>query len=1139
MTASKGDSAFCAGDPAVDLDRLAESTAPYVIGVRHHSPAVSTAMPELLEAFTPDVLLVELPAQFQTWLPWLGHVETIAPIALAGAGGPLAFYPFADFSPELVAIRWALVRGIEIVAFDLPLEDPGWQVEPTSGQPRHLSPFAHALRASQSGRDSDDMWDRVVEAPSPGCTPDQVRRAALAVGWALRADAGDGVSSVDLRREAHMRGVLAGFGDRRCVAVVGAFHASALLWGTAERIDSLTEVVTSLVAYADPLLDSRSGYPAGIRDPRWQAEVLAAQGDPAAISYAVVAVVVEVCASVRSGGHPAGPGEAREVVRIAEDLARLRQLPAPGRGELVEALTTVLTRGEPVGLGRVVAKAMERVLVGERRGRLAPGTPRSGLAPSLVGLLRELRLPHPDDPGRVETRLDPLRSQLDRRREVTLQRILTCGIPYGQPIDVEGVDAADALTTRWAAQWTPSSAAMTEVAGLRGVTLEQATEGILRQRRNEELAEGGSTARQVIDGLTRAAHCGLLALVTTRLEDVVSVLPGTGSMIELLEGLDLLARLGHGSVPGLQNPIAVTLLAQELHEAAVRQVDGLSGSTDLSDARALVALVTRRDDHGSSLRLDRALRRLARGGSPLMRGTASAVRVVLGLDEPAALGARAAGWLDLDEPEELKGRLAGLLVVAGPLLEAGGDVLEPVLSRLELLPDALFLRRLAAIRGGFDVLTPAARSRLLEAIEQRLDDRLDLVVDVDPLLLGRWASADAVGLAALAERGLASAITLTATDRWRLVLGQQRDRLSTSARRWATALDELYGEGHGEGCDGGLGHGYGQGEGQGEGHGIGPGAGRGRRFPGAREWADELTELFGPLVCEEVLAAAAAGGRADAVLAMDPASARPSVELLSTVLSIAGGLPEETVRKLRPLVTRVVAELTRALAMTLAPALVGLTSGRPTHRPGGQLDLRRTVAANLRTARYRPDGTVMVVPERPIFTTRNKRTIDWRIILVVDVSGSMESSTVWSALTAAVLAGIPALTTHFLAFSTEVIDLTGFVTDPLSLLLEVSIGGGTSIASGLAAARELVKVPSKTMVVVISDFDEGAPLGDLFAEVRALVNSGVHLLGCASLDQLGAPRYNIGIASQLVTAGMPVAALSPLELARWVAEQVS
>ena len=157
---------------------------------------------------------------------------------------------------------------------------------------------------------------------------------------------------------------------------------------------------------------------------------------------------------------------------------------------------------------------------------------------------------------------------------------------------------------------------------------------------------------------------------------------------------------------------------------------------------------------------------------------------------------------------------------------------------------------------------------------------------------------------------------------------------------------------------------------------------------------------------------------------------------------------------------------------------------------------------------------------------------------MVDVSGSMERSVVWSALTAAVFAGIPALTTHFVAFSTEVVDLSDRVHDPLALLLEVSVGGGTHIAAGLRYARSLVAVPARTMVVVVSDFEEGYPLGGLLAETRALCESGCTVLGCASLDDAGRPRYSVPVAGQLVAAGMPVAALSPLQLARWVGEQI-
>ena len=46
------------------------------------------------------------------------------------------------------------------------------------------------------------------------------------------------------------------------------------------------------------------------------------------------------------------------------------------------------------------------------------------------------------------------------------------------------------------------------------------------------------------------------------------------------------------------------------------------------------------------------------------------------------------------------------------------------------------------------------------------------------------------------------------------------------------------------------------------------------------------------------------------------------------------------------------------------------------------------------------------------------------------------------ALMAAILAGLPAVSVGFLAFNTQVIDLSDRVDDPLGLLLEVQVGGG-------------------------------------------------------------------------------------------------
>ena len=89
------------------LEKLAGSEDPFLIGVRHHSPALSAAIPRLLDAWAPDEVFIELPTVFQPWIEWLGHPETRAPVAMASASrsGLVGFYPFADFSPELAAVR--------------------------------------------------------------------------------------------------------------------------------------------------------------------------------------------------------------------------------------------------------------------------------------------------------------------------------------------------------------------------------------------------------------------------------------------------------------------------------------------------------------------------------------------------------------------------------------------------------------------------------------------------------------------------------------------------------------------------------------------------------------------------------------------------------------------------------------------------------------------------------------------------------------------------------------------------------------------------------------------------------------------------------------------------------------------------
>lgn len=1161
-------------DPIDVIARLGASEAPFLIGVRHHSPACAAAVPALLERFRPERILVELPADFQPWIEWLGHPGADAPLALSAATrGPNArgacFYPFADFSPELVAVRWARAHAVPVEAFDLPVG--ALDTQPTTGRvdpPERLE-----------GNVIPD-WDRLVESPAVTSSPESTRRAALLYGWGLRV--ANGAGARDLAREAYMRMRLRAVSGQRCAVITGAFHSAALVADTtldpvardhsppSTDTRAQSAVVTSLIPYRTDLFDARSGYPAGVMDPGWHGRVYQCLTEGNPLDAMIAGVLVDVCRAVRAQRHVAGAPDAVEALRIALELARMRGLGAPGRGELIEAIHTAMGQGELLGRGRILAKAMERVMVGTGRGRLAAGTPRSGLLPSVEALIAGLRLPGPDDEEEKLLRLDPLRSELDRRRHVALQRLVALDIPYAKPADT----LDDTLTHAWRVKWEPATDAGLALAGAFGATLEQATTGVLLRARPRDDGEDGVAAQAELDWLLSVAECGLVELARSALDDLtvdptsrrgggVGGFASRAGLPALVTAVALVDRIARGHVPGLQaeaslpglpGGIASFCLADPagtvdaLYVAAVRSLDGLLGSHDPADAAALGSLVRLSTAQGRSDdgRLGHGVDMLARDGAPRMAGAATIARLRLNrasaTDVGAALGATIDGAESDDRRRFLGDHLGGAVDAAGTLLESHPPLLEGIAEPIERMVDEAFLRRLPALRHGFDVLSTAARARLLTTLAERLGEASpgSLPVDADMvtfdaagrravIALGLWpAAVPELGgpVAAEPAQRTSPGSVLPSLTRWRLVLGRQEDQLDAAAGRYANALDELYGHGHGEGSRGDP----------------GPAGGRGTRFPTVREWADEIGALFGEGVRVEVVGRAAERGDSTALLLLDPEAVTPSITLLEQALSLKGGLSEDQLVLLRRLCQRVTASLAEALAVRVRPALTGLLSPRPTRRHTDRLHLRRTIEANLHTAHRLTsvaDGdTVRIVPERLHFRSRARRHMDWHIQLVVDTSGSMEASVIHAAMMAAILAALPAVSVAFYAFADEVVDFTDRVEDPLALLLEVRVGGGTRIHRALRYARERVRVPTRTLLVLVSDLEEGGSEHALIAEVRALAESGVTMLGLAALDDNARPRFSEPIAARIVAAGMPVAALSPLELARWVAEKI-
>lgn len=102
-----------------------------LLPVRHHSPACSFHVGKVIEDYRPDVVLIEGPENANELIPVMVHPDTAAPFAIYYSyydkTGLLSeekehykcYYPFLDYSPELVALRTAAGLGIPAAFMDL------------------------------------------------------------------------------------------------------------------------------------------------------------------------------------------------------------------------------------------------------------------------------------------------------------------------------------------------------------------------------------------------------------------------------------------------------------------------------------------------------------------------------------------------------------------------------------------------------------------------------------------------------------------------------------------------------------------------------------------------------------------------------------------------------------------------------------------------------------------------------------------------------------------------------------------------------------------------------------------------------------------------------------------------------------
>ncbi|MFI5977376.1 DUF5682 family protein [Streptomyces sp. NPDC051452] len=556
-------------------------SGPLLLGVRHHGPGSARAVRAALDAARPDAVLIEGPPEADVLIPLAADPELRPPVALLAHAvdepGRSAFWPFAEFSPEWVAIRWALEHGVPARFIDLPATHTlAWEkerkeetgeteetdhTEPTPAPTKVTPEGAGEARGADGERirvdplavlaetagydDPERWWEDVVEHRGPG-GPESFAPfapfAALAEAMgALRERFGDGGHSRDAVREAHMRLRLRDarreFGD--AVAVVcGAWHVPALRERTTVAADrallrGLPRVKADLtwVPWTHRRLARSSGYGAGIDSPGWYGHLFRAPDRP------VERWLTKVAGLLREEDRIVSSAHVIEAVRLAETLAAMRGRPLPGLGELTDAVRAVMCDGSDVPLALV----HDRLVVGDVLGEVPESAPAVPLQRDLTRRQRSLRL----KPEALERELQlDLRGDTDAGRSRLLHRLRLLGVRWGEPTASPG--STGTFRETWRLRWEPELSVRVAEAGIWGTTVLAAAQA---------KAEADATAARALADVTALAEQCLLAGLPDALPVVMRVLADRAALDtdvgHLAQALPALVRsLRYGDVRG-------------------------------------------------------------------------------------------------------------------------------------------------------------------------------------------------------------------------------------------------------------------------------------------------------------------------------------------------------------------------------------------------------------------------------------------------------------------------------------------------------------------------------------------------------------------------------------------------------------
>jgi hypothetical protein len=712
----------------------------HVFGIRHHGPGSARSLERALERLAPDIVLIEGPPEANALIPLAADEAMRPPVALLvyrpDAPRRASYYPFAEFSPEWRAMRFAVGRGVPARFIDLPQAyqlldepEPGPAPNDDPAPPARTAvmpddPLGWLARAAGYD-DGERFWEQLVEHRR--ADDEELFASLSSVMTELRAEseARRAASSTDPqppnvaayrereeRREAHMRRAMRDAereGFQRIAVVCGAWHAPALETMPPAARDAATlkglpkvKVEATWVPWTNSRLCAASGYGAGIESPGWYHHLWSA---PDRVTERWLA---RVAALLREEDLDASSAQIIDTARLADALASLRGRSLAGLSELMEATRSVLCGGVDAPLALIARK----LVVGETLGQVPAAAPTVPLHQDLIREQERLRL----SPEAVERLLDlDLRKETDLARSHLLHRLTILGVPWGRVQRAPGQRGT--FHELWMLRWQPELAVSLIEAAVWGNTVASAA-----------AARASELARQAIDltSLTALLEQVILADAGDSVPEIMARLQEESArapdIAHLMDSLPPLARVSRYSdvrrsdlsvvgdvVDGLVVRICVglALACASLDDDAAEAMRGR-----IESVHGAVALLEH-DEHNASWH--DAIRRLADSDQVhgIIAGRSTRLLLDAGVLDADTAGRHLSRALSMaEDPARAAAWVEGFLAGSGQLLLHDDALWRLIDDWLVTLREETFVVLLPLLRRAFSTFSAPERRQL-------------------------------------------------------------------------------------------------------------------------------------------------------------------------------------------------------------------------------------------------------------------------------------------------------------------------------------------------------------------------------------------------------------------------------------------